>query len=442
MKLRAIPLVARSAAILITCVLLVQLLNLAIFLVCPPVPLGPVSFGTMERALMNGGGIRGVETREIPAQEIPPQDPLLAQMRDVMAERLGLPREELRVQFVSVLQAIKGTSYASRVLADGGAYSGDAELSAPDFAGGITLARLLPDGSWRVANPAGSYFRGWLTMAMIWLLGTVLFAVPAAYLVARWSSRPVRQFAEAAERLGRNPRAADLEPDGPRELRGAAVAFNEMKRRLGRYVDDRLNMMSAIAHDLRIPLTRLAFRLEHAPDALREKAAADIAEMQDMLGAVLSFVHATHAQRPRQPQELRSLLSSIADDLAETTRVPVSLEEGPDVILNGDDVALRSLFTNLVHNAVVYGGAARIRLLREPGSAIVEIEDDGPGLPEEELERVFEPFYRGEKSRNRATGGIGLGLALVRSIAISHGGSASLENLAARGLRATVVLPA
>lgn len=442
MKLHAVPLVARSAAILIACVLLVQLLNLAIFLVCPPVPLGPVNFDTMQRALMNGGGIRGVETREIAAQEIPPQDPLLADMRVVMAERLGLPAEELRVQFVSVLQAIKGTSYASRVLANGGAYNGDPELSAPDFGGGITLARLLPDGSWRVVNPAGSYFRGWLTMAMIWLLGTVLFAVPAAYLVARWSSRPVRQFAEAAERLGRNPRAADLEPDGPRELRGAAVAFNEMKRRLGRYVDDRLNMMSAIAHDLRIPLTRLAFRLEHAPDALREKAATDIAEMQDMLGAVLSFVHATHAQRPRQPQELRSLLSSIADDLAETTRVPVNLEEGPDVILNGDDVALRSLFTNLIHNAVVYGGAARIRLLREPGSAIVEIEDEGPGLPAEELERVFEPFYRGEKSRNRATGGIGLGLALVRSIAISHGGSASLENLASRGLRATVVLPA
>lgn len=440
MKLRTVPLVVRTAAILIACVLLVQLLNMAVFLVCPPVPLGPVSYETMQRALMGGGGMRGVEVRDIPAQDVPAQDPLLAPMRDVMADRLGLPADQLRVQFVSMLQALKGTRYAAHQLAQGEGH-GHVWAAAQDFAGGIALARLLADGSWRVVNPSGSFFRGWVTLAAIWLIGTILFAVPCAYLVARWLSRPIRHFADAAERLGRNPREPDLEPDGPRELRGAALAFNEMKGRLGRYVDDRLNMMSAIAHDLRIPLTRLAFRLERAPEPIRSRAEADIAEMQGMLAAVLSFVQATHAQRPRQPQELRSLLSSITDDMIETGS-DVYLEEGPDVVLHADDIGLRSLFTNLIHNAVTYGGTARVRLTRQSGAAVVEIEDDGPGLPPEELERVFEPFYRAEKSRNRATGGIGLGLALVRSVAVAHGGSAMLENLAARGLRARVVLPA
>ncbi|MGX9964137.1 sensor histidine kinase [Roseomonas sp. F4] len=441
MPSKAVPLVVRSAGIVIACVLLVQLLNLAVFAIWPPVPLGPVNFETMQQALAKGGYVRGVEVRDIPAHDVPVQDPLLAPIRDVMAARLGLPEDHLRVQFVSMLQALKGTAYAARRIADGGDDPGIREMATMDFSGGITLARLLEDGSWRVANPSGSLFRSRVALATIWLLGTILFAIPCAWLVARWLARPIRQFAEAAERLGRNPREPDLEPDGPRELRGAALAFNEMKGRLGRYVDDRLNMMSAIAHDLRIPLTRLTFRLERVPEPIRSRAEADIAEMQGMLAAVLSFVQATHAQRPRQPQELRSLLSSIADDMAETGR-NVSLEEGPDVVLHADDIGLRSLFTNLIDNAVTYGGAARVRLTREDGAAVVEIEDNGPGLPPEELERVFEPFYRTEKSRNRATGGIGLGLALVRSVAVAHGGSASLENRAARGLRARVVLPA
>ncbi len=438
MKLRSLPLVVRSAGILIACVLLVQVLNMAVFMICPPVPLGPVSYEDMRQALIGDDDYaRGVEVRDVAAQEMPAQDPLLVPVRDATAERLGLPAEALRVQFVSILQARKGTRYAAQQAADPSGRG----ASGTDYAGGIAMARLLPDGSWRVVNPSGSLFRSRIAIGAIWLIGSILFAIPCAYVVAYWLSRPIRHFAEAAGRLGRDPHAPDLEPDGPRELRGAAVAFNEMKQRLGRYVDDRINMMSAIAHDLRVPLTRLAFRLERAPEDLRRRAEGDIAEMQQMLAAVLSFVQATHAQRPRQPQELRSLLSSIADDMAEAGSA-VSLEDGPDVILHADDMGLRSLFTNLIHNAVTYGGGARVRLHRQDGAAVVEIEDDGPGLPAAELERVFEPFYRGEKSRNRATGGIGLGLALVRSVAIAHGGSAVLENLAARGLRARVVLPA
>jgi signal transduction histidine kinase len=424
--------------ILIACVLLVQMLNMALFLICPPVPLGPIGFGTMQQALMDDRYGRGLEIREELDRNIRPQEPRLAPLRDLMAARLGLPAETVRLELVEMPESKLNPAWTGT---DSLAPKGVLDAARLDFSGGLKLARQLDEGSWRIVTPSVALIRGWITLALGWVVGTILFAIPCAYVVARWLGRPIRQFAEAAERLGRNPREPDLEPDGPRELHGAVLAFNEMKHRLGRYVDDRLGMMSAIAHDLRIPLTRLAFRLERAPDAIRIKAEADIAEMQRMLGAVLSFVQTTHTQRPRQQQELRSLLCTITDNMVETGR-DVSLEEGPDIILQADDIGLRSLFTNLIHNAVTYGGAARVRLTRQSGAAVIEIEDDGPGLPSEELERVFEPFYRTEKSRNRATGGIGLGLALVRSVAIAHGGSATLENLAIRGLRARVVLPA
>ncbi|WP_159993932.1 cell wall metabolism sensor histidine kinase WalK [Roseomonas sp. 18066] len=441
MKRPALPLVARTAFILIACVLLVQIMNMAIFLVCPPVPLGPVSFGTMRQALMDGHYGRGLEIRQAPPQDIRLQEPVLAPLRDLMAQRLDLPSAALRLEFAGVAWMSFEAVAAAQAAAAIDAPPGSLDTERVDFAGGLKIARQLQDGDWRVVNPSASAIRSWVGLAVTWVVATILFAIPCAYLVAFWLSQPIRLFAEATERLGRNPREPDLELDGPRELQGAVVAFNEMKARLSRYVDDRLGMMSAIAHDLRIPLTRLTFRLERAPEAIRVRAEADIAEMQRMLGAVLSFVQKTHAQRPRQHQELRSLLSSIADDMTDMGR-DVVLEEGPDIILQADDIGLRSLFTNLIHNAVVYGGVARVRLSRQMGTAVVEIEDDGPGLPLEELERVFEPFYRGEKSRNRATGGIGLGLALVRSVAVAHGGSATLENLRAGGLRARVVLPA
>jgi two-component system OmpR family sensor kinase len=433
MKLRTIPLVVRTTVILIGCVLLVQVLNMAIFLICPPVPLGPLSFAKVQVAIMEGRDTKGIEIRQTDGAGIRPQPAALAPLRDMVADRLGLPAEQLRLELLGVGYWQHGARQP--------AYGNGFDVGALDFAGGIKLARQMEDGSWRIVTSSASLLRGWLALALTWLIGSILVAIPSAFFVGRWLSRPIRQFAEAAERLGRNPREPDLEPDGPRELRGAALAFNEMKQRLGRYIDDRLDMMSAIAHDLRVPLTRLAFRLERAPDAIRSRAEADIAEMQRMLTAVLSFVQTTHVRRPRQRQELRSLLCSIADDMVETGR-RVQVEEGPDVILQADDIGLRSLFTNLIHNAVTYGGAARIRLSLSADAAVVEIEDEGPGLPPEELERVFEPFYRGEPSRNRATGGIGLGLALVRSIAVAHGGSATLQNATGCGLRATVTLPA
>jgi signal transduction histidine kinase len=209
---------------------------------------------------------------------------------------------------------------------------------------------------------------------------------------------------------------------------------------LRRYVEDRTTMVGAIAHDLRTPLTRLRFRVEAAPEETREKMTADIDQMEAMIAATLAFVRDTATEPKRDKLELSSLLESVTDDMAETG-ARVTVEKAERVVISADSLALRRLFANLMENAVKFGGAARATLTVKDDAAIVEIEDDGPGVPEIELERVFAPFYRREPSRNRTTGGIGLGLSVARSIARSHGGDLVLENRPGGGLIARTTLP-
>jgi signal transduction histidine kinase len=213
-----------------------------------------------------------------------------------------------------------------------------------------------------------------------------------------------------------------------------------MQERLRRYVEDRTTMVGAIAHDLRTPLTRLRFRVEAAPEETREKMTADIDQMEAMIAATLAFVRDTATEPKRDKLELSSLLESVTDDMAETG-ARVTVEKAERVVISADSLALRRLFANLMENAVKFGGAARATLTVKDDAAIVEIEDDGPGVPEIELERVFAPFYRREPSRNRTTGGIGLGLSVARSIARSHGGDLVLENRPGGGLIARTTLP-
>jgi len=199
-------------------------------------------------------------------------------------------------------------------------------------------------------------------------------------------------------------------------------------------------MVGAIAHDLRTPLTRLRFRIEGLPDEQRAKISADIDQMEEMISAALNFVRDTTRPGERTPLELSSLLESLCDEMAETGAA-TEVESGEKVILEGDPMALRRLFSNLLENAVKFGGRARTRVFREEANAVVEIEDDGPGIPPQDTEKVFEPFYRREPSRSRQTGGIGLGLAVVRSIARGHGGDVALVNRSGGGLTARVQLP-
>jgi signal transduction histidine kinase len=297
------------------------------------------------------------------------------------------------------------------------------------------------DGRWDVIRPEPAFgLNPWQQRIALWFVLCALAMAPVAYVFARRLSAPIRLFAAAAERLGRDPRAAPLALRGSAEIGVAVRAFNDMQERLRRYVEDRTAMVGAIAHDLRTPLTRLRFRIEGLPEEQRIKMSADIDQMEAMISAALTFVRDTSQPAQRRRLELSSLLESLCDEMAETGAA-TEIETGDKVVLEGDPMALRRLFANLLDNAVKFGGRARARVSRVGATAVVEIDDDGPGIPPTDRERVFEPFYRREPSRSRNTGGAGLGLAIVRSIARGHGGDVDLVNRTGGGLTARVQLP-
>jgi signal transduction histidine kinase len=306
--------------------------------------------------------------------------------------------------------------------------------------GDFAAALKLPDGRWRVVQPAGGGLGGWYLRVGFWLFTAVAVVTPLAWWLARRLAGPVTLFAHAAERLGRDPAAPALDISGPPEVAAAARAFNRMQERLRRYVEDRTLMVGAIAHDLRTPLARLAFRLEEAPDHVREAAAQDLAEMREMVAAALAFVRDMSRPLERTQLDLRAL---VAGRVTASHQMGEPVSAGPlaDAVVDGDGASLGRVIDNLIGNAVTYGETAQVSLLVEDGYAIVLVEDEGPGIPAPLLERVFEPFFRVEPSRNRHTGGTGLGLASARAVVLQHGGEIRLANRPAGGLCARVMLP-
>lgn len=273
-----------------------------------------------------------------------------------------------------------------------------------------------------------------------WLL-TATLVVAVVALSARRIVRPVRALGEAADRLGRGEAVELLPEAGPDELRRATRAFNEMQARLRRFVDDRTRLMAALGHDLRTPITALRLRAELVEEEeARERLLATLEEMHQMVEATLGFLRDQSASEAVRDVDLAALVEGLCEDLREL---------GHDVDFAGPErhvarlrpMAMKRAIRNLVENAVTYGGRARVRLAAEAGEIVVTVEDDGPGIPEAELERVFEPFVRLETSRSRDTGGTGLGLAIARSVVRAHGGEITLANRPGGGLRATVRLP-
>jgi signal transduction histidine kinase len=314
----------------------------------------------------------------------------------------------------------------------------------------LLAAFHLPDGRWLAVHAAMPDPRPWNSPG---LLALFLCMTGVAALLAVWAVRrltkPVRALAAAAERLGRDVNAPALPEDGPSEVASAAAAFNRMAARIRRFVDDRTFLLAAIGHDLRTPITRLKLRAELLDDdEQRRKWLADLDELEAMVNATLAFSRDVAASEPAVPLDLAELVRTVLDEAADTRpaladRVAYA---GPEhLAVQGRPVALKRALANLVGNALAYGAAARARL--DPprggdGIATVSVEDDGPGLPAEELERVFEPFRRGERSRSRETGGSGLGLAIARNILRAHGGEVTLANRPDGGLRAVATIPA
>jgi signal transduction histidine kinase len=263
---------------------------------------------------------------------------------------------------------------------------------------------------------------------------------PIAWAFTDRITRPLRRFADAADRLGRDPQGEGLPLDGPAEVGLAARAFNGMQKRLQKYVADRVTMTGAISHDLRTPLTRIRFQVENAPPKLRDAVLKDVAQMEAMITAALAFIRDADQRFDREKLDLTTLLACAVDDRQVAGDLASFDENSPNAVIEGDPIALRRLFDNLVDNAIKYGKVAHVTLEKIGGDAVVTIRDEGPGLSTGDLERVFTPFYRTQAAREQHFDGTGLGLAIVRSVARAHGGDVQLSR-ERTGLAARVTLP-
>ncbi|MDE3081300.1 MAG: HAMP domain-containing protein, partial [Paracoccaceae bacterium] len=252
---------------------------------------------------------------------------------------------------------------------------------------------------------------------------------------------PLQGLALAADRLGRGEDTEPLRPEGPEEMRRVASAFNQMQERLHRFVNERTKLLGAVGHDLRSPLTALRVRAEMVDDEeTRDRMIATIVEMQEMVEATLAFARGMATTEPVESVQLVDFLGGLTDEISEAGGA-VTLGHVPGVVMRMRRNAMRRAVRNLIENALRYGTRATVSAREDVGGVTITVEDEGPGIPPESLERVFDPFVRLETSRSRETGGIGLGLSIARTIVLAHGGQIALENRPEGGLRAIVRLP-
>lgn len=262
----------------------------------------------------------------------------------------------------------------------------------------------------------------------------------AAWYGARLLSRPIRHLADAAGQLAEDLDNPPLPLAGPQEARQAAQAFNQMQQRIRNQVQQRTRMLAAVSHDLRTPLSRLKLRLEQVPNTqLRERMTQDLNEMTEMLDATLGYLSQQHAAEAPQRLDVQALVEALAED---------ACERGEDVGVRGQcvpllaqPVALRSCINNLVENALRYAAHAEVELRDSPDWVEIRVIDYGPGIAPALHESVFEAFYRVEGSRNRSSGGVGLGLTIAREAARRQGGDIHLEETPGGGLTAILRLP-
>ncbi|HEY5080441.1 MAG TPA: ATP-binding protein, partial [Bauldia sp.] len=306
----------------------------------------------------------------------------------------------------------------------------------------LQVAVELTGGQWlsfATALPNTGPPVSWQFILSLAVMAMIILAV-TAWAVRRVTA-PLGLLAQAAERLGKHVRAEPLAEVGTAEMRQASHAFNEMQERLGRLIENRTRMLAGISHDLRTPLTLLRLRAEAVENLdNRGKMLATIAEMDAMIAATLAFARDETTAEPRRRTDLTALVASIVDDMADAG-LSVAMEPAPPVIYECQPSALKRALTNLFDNAVKYGKCAQATVYTTPQTIEIVINDGGPGIPEDELARVFQPFYRVEESRSRETGGIGLGLAIALAVVQAHGGRLTLINRLEGGLRACITLP-
>ena len=319
------------------------------------------------------------------------------------------------------------------------------ERSAPFEVGyrtrSITLVQLA-DGGWlRMDYLRPLQLAGWPYPLLVDIAVLLIAIILLSLIAVRWVTRPLSSLSHAASELGRDIRRPPLPESGPTEVRHAARAFNDMQTRLVGYIEDRTRLLTAISHDLKTPITRLRLRAELLEDeTLKAKFIHDLHDMEHMTNATLDFLRGLEMSEAPQPLDLTALLESVQAD-AEETGQTVTLNGSVRGAVTGRPQALRRCLENLVSNAVRYGGRADIQVEEDAAAVVIRVRDAGPGIPEDQLEKVFDPYYRLDESRSRELGGNGLGLGIARNIAALHGGTLTLRNHPKGGLEAVLTLP-
>ena len=305
----------------------------------------------------------------------------------------------------------------------------------------IAIISIRRDQGWlNAVLMTKSAFPGWM-IAVLVALSLFTLTVIAVVVVVRRVTRPLDVLAVASDQLGRGETVAPLTEQGPEDVRRTTRAFNRMRDRLDRYVKNRTQMLAAISHDLRTPLTSLRLQAEFIEDSkTRDRILGTLDDMQEMTEATLAFTQEDTTCEDSRNIDLAALIESLCEDLdevgfkvncAEIDRTPYKCRPG----------AIKRALTNLIENACHYGHSANVSLIRDSDELKIQVVDEGPGIPEAERDRVFDPFVRLESSRNRNTGGIGLGMSIARTVAHAHGGDVTLRNIEPKGLEVTLTLP-
>ena len=428
----------------------------AIVILAPQPPVLRVSAGEAIAAVHRP--VPGFE-RHIVAE--PPQGARLTMLEGLIAAELGRSARDVRVTWPDGTARIgvhvqKATIEAAR--SPGAAAlppafvlvqraRGRFDMVAPGAAGDVARAALIslpmtafttsvrqPDGRWLSVEPLRPFLGGWQRNILIALAVSLLLLAPIAWIFARRLTRPFRALAGALD----NDRAAPLPHEGPRELREATAAIAAMRDRLAIEAAERARMLTAIAHDLRTPLTGLRLRIEAAPEPQRARMVADVERMQAMIGEVLGF--ARDAAAPAEVVDVRPLLTAIIEDMGQGSAI-VRLLPGDEARVSVPELTFRRAVENLLRNAIDYAGGGRLTVRQADIDVFISITDDGPGIPAGDRERLLRPFERGDASRNRDTGGAGLGLSIVRDFAAGYGGDFTLADAPNGGTIATLRLP-
>ncbi|MBL8670758.1 MAG: HAMP domain-containing protein [Alphaproteobacteria bacterium] len=307
----------------------------------------------------------------------------------------------------------------------------------------LLLASIqIEDGSWvnfsaALVGPGSVQDHGMFASATAMAVGILVVAL----ILVRLITAPLAQLAQAARRLGSNVESPALSEDGPVEIRDAARAFNEMQERVRKLVKDRTETLAAISHDLKTPINRLRFRAELCEsDELRRMITVDLDEMQAMIDGTLGYLREGMDSEPERLVDMAAILETLESDHVDAGHA-VSLDIAPVEPALGRHLALKRALSNLMDNAVRYGRTVRVRLDEQGDQVRILIDDEGPGIPEDKLEAVFQPFYRLDESRGSHPAGTGLGLTVARTILRNHGGDVTLRNRDDGGLQAIVTLP-